>query len=63
MQEWVLQPGVFVLVNMVSSVQLHSHKMRTYWLHWSGMTYNGSTDNSSKADPNTTASQNRLIVL
>ncbi len=65
MQEWVLQPEVFAhaLVHMMSSVPIHSHTMRTYWLNWSGMTYNGSTDDGSKANPNTAASQNRLIVL
>ncbi len=65
MQEWVQQPGGFAhaLVNMMLYVPSHSHEMRTYWLNWSGMTYNGSTDDGSKANPNTAASQNRLVVL
>ncbi len=50
-------------VNMMSSVPSHSNTMRTYWLNWSGAAYNGSTDDGCKANPNTAASQNRLIVL
>ncbi len=65
MQDLVLQPGVFAHArfNMMSCVPSHGHTMRTYWLNWSVMTYNGSTDDGSQANPNTAASQNRLVVL